>query len=504
MSSPSQLMTNCPYCGEHLEMPVEHLGQSAVCPSCQGPFNVSSQPKTHVIPDPRAPVQQQKESSKLIQAGVIVLTLLAIGATKSFFDSHKAELNSAVHTIISFVAGNAKHTDLDSAAAHFQTGDLDSALADCNQAIRLNPRSSDAYQLRGIIYLKKGNLDGAVADCTETIHLNPKDANIYCFRGMAYVGKGEYDKAVTDCSEAIRVDPKLANAYVVRAGAYEGKGDFSRAIGDCAEAIRLEPNNAAARATRGSAYLRMGDLNKAIADLNEAIHQNPQYGEAYWVRGVTYEQRGDSKQAKLDFEQAEKLGFKAPPGIAANFTKDKAVLSPIHEAVRAKDANAVRSLVRNNPACLGDMEQDSDGFTPLHTACERGFRDMADLLLALGADVNVRARNGETPLITAIAERGDDNLELALLFIARGADVKAASNEGWTALHYAANENMPTLAQILIDRGAVVDARTMNGETPLHIAARQGRNKEVMNILLKNGADPNAHRKDGKTPFELK
>ena len=108
-----------------------------------------------------------------------------------------------------------------------------------------------------------------------------------------------------------------------------------------------------------------------------------------------------------------------------------------------EDKEAVRAAVQNNPGCLMEMEDDGAfGYTALHVAAEKDFREMAELLLSLGANVNVRARNGETPLITAVGERHD---VLALLFIAKGADVRLASDDGITALHFAAIENMPTL-----------------------------------------------------------
>ena len=53
-------------------------------------------------------------------------------------------------------------------------GDLDKAIADCAEAIRLNPRMAEAYNRRGSVYEKKGDLDKAIADYTEAIRLDPK------------------------------------------------------------------------------------------------------------------------------------------------------------------------------------------------------------------------------------------------------------------------------------------------------------------------------------------
>ena len=63
-------------------------------------------------------------------------------------------------------------------------------------------------------YGQKGEHDKAIADCTEAIRLDPKDAKAYCNRGVAYGSKGEYDKAIADFTEAIRLDPKYGRGVL--------------------------------------------------------------------------------------------------------------------------------------------------------------------------------------------------------------------------------------------------------------------------------------------------
>ena len=77
-------------------------------------------------------------------------------------------------------------------------------------------QTADEYCKRGAAYFDKGEYDKAIADCTEAIRLNPKDAKFYYNRGNAYGRKGEYDKAIADCTEAIRLDPKHALSYCGR------------------------------------------------------------------------------------------------------------------------------------------------------------------------------------------------------------------------------------------------------------------------------------------------
>jgi hypothetical protein len=52
-----------------------------------------------------------------------------------------------------------------------------------------------------------------------------------------------------------------------------------------------------------------------------------------------------------------------------------------------------------------------------------------------------------------------------------GTDVKAADQDGHTALHMAAFTGAASIVKVLVDRGASVDARNKLGETPWSMAA---------------------------------
>src|SRR5690349_8345161 len=89
-------------------------------------------------------------------------------------------------------------------------------------------------------------------------------------------------------------------------------------------------------------------------------------------------------------------------------------------------------------------------------------------LRALAAEQGVNARDGAgyTPLILASAF---GTREAAMWLLDAGADVKAASNGGITALHVAWRDE--ALMRALLVRGADVKARTQLGSTPLLTAA---------------------------------
>lgn len=105
-----------------------------------------------------------------------------------------------------------------------------------------------------------------------------------------------------------------------------------------------------------------------------------------------------------------------------------------------------------------------DGPVPYHAldyAALHGRADMADLLIAFGADMNAKDNLfGETPLLYAIAAcqfapRG--HLEVAQLLIEHGADVNARDAKGLTPLDYAKRyaPNAGMLQLLLTEAGAM-------------------------------------------------
>jgi ankyrin repeat protein len=122
----------------------------------------------------------------------------------------------------------------------------------------------------------------------------------------------------------------------------------------------------------------------------------------------------------------------------------------------------------------------------LLTAAYRG--DVAGIraLLARGADVNVRNREGHTPLWEA-AYAG--RAEAARLLLDRGADANARDENGMTPLMWAVCGGYADTVRVLLERGADVNARSRFGLTAMSCVKGQSR-REVADLLKKAGARP--------------
>jgi ankyrin repeat protein len=134
----------------------------------------------------------------------------------------------------------------------------------------------------------------------------------------------------------------------------------------------------------------------------------------------------------------------------------------------------------------------------LRTAVSNGYPSVIVLVIAHGADPNVRTAIGNTPLLLA-APNGNPKVAAALL--AHGAEVNAKNDLFNTALHLAAARDLTDFAAVLIKHGARVNAINRDGNTPLHQAARFTDQFKIMRLLLETRANPNIRNRDGMTPL---
>jgi ankyrin repeat protein len=128
---------------------------------------------------------------------------------------------------------------------------------------------------------------------------------------------------------------------------------------------------------------------------------------------------------------------------------------------------------------------------PLFSACAVGNLEMFNLFLEAGYDANERSPEGLTPLMQAAQALSP---EIVRVLIERGADVNACNQDGWTALFNAVFAPSVKFSQIKYQGGSKLmwaEAAPNPNENP--------RAKEVVTLLLDNGADVNHRNKDGRT-----
>ena len=127
---------------------------------------------------------------------------------------------------------------------------------------------------------------------------------------------------------------------------------------------------------------------------------------------------------------------------------------------------------------------------------------LVKFLLDKGADINLTDDGDDTALMEAANENDPQNTVIVKLLLDRGADVHAGGNR---ALLNAAGEGGPEVVQLLLRKGADPNARNIvpnsgdsAGDTALMYAV-QGDFIEAVQLLLAAGADVKAVNESGQT-----
>jgi ankyrin repeat protein len=162
---------------------------------------------------------------------------------------------------------------------------------------------------------------------------------------------------------------------------------------------------------------------------------------------------------------------------------------PLVSAIKSGDVDAVRELVRADPALA--EARDATGLPVVLLALFHQQRAAADALLEADPELGV--------LEAAATGRAD---RLHELLVADPDARHARTPEGFTPLGLAAFLGGPDAVRVLLEHGADPDDDADNqfGIRPVNAAAA-AHDHETLRLLLEAGADPNARQQGGFTPL---
>ncbi|CAI7640376.1 unnamed protein product [Penicillium manginii] len=182
------------------------------------------------------------------------------------------------------------------------------------------------------------------------------------------------------------------------------------------------------------------------------------------------------------------------------FTADCKGIDPINLAILNQSSVALTMLldhVRTTPS-VANLDGLSSREHPLFIATRKGSKEMVQILISYGANLNIRNRKGRSLLHQAAMKGQSDILQILL-----GYDMislSAIDARGSTALHLAAKRGHKSVVKILLAcPGIGINSRDTDEATPLCIAIRENQQSVALQILSEESVDINAFCRQGQT-----
>lgn len=225
---------------------------------------------------------------------LFLLSTLSVSLITSVVAQEDTSISEKIERLTRAIAENPKNTMayVERGALYGVAGKDDLQLADLNKAFEIGNFPSPAHravthQVRVGAWLAKKEYDKALADCNEALRLQPDLKGIQKQRGRLYYRRGEYEKAKSDFEKAITDEPQDSLARI----------EYARLLACCPEADLRDGRKAVEQAKRaceltdwkdpvalvtlGCAYAESGEFEKALSMTTKVEASDPQMAKPF-------------------------------------------------------------------------------------------------------------------------------------------------------------------------------------------------------------------------------
>ena len=221
-------------------------------------------------------------------------------------------------------ADQKQNSDLDIAEGRvaLDEGKLDEAAAKFRHALTLQPKSSDAEHLLGVMLEKQGDAEGAFAAYRRTLELNPGDVSarekIATFSAEtggaddpgrisefnAYIQSGRFEDVEPLLTAYVREHAESSWGWYALGYSLFAQKKIGESIQALAKSLQLDIKNAEAHKILGRDLMIVGRFDAARAEFEQGIRYNPRSAEMHFNLGKLFSIQDEWTFARNEFEAA--------------------------------------------------------------------------------------------------------------------------------------------------------------------------------------------------------
>ena len=248
----------------------------------------------------------------------------------------------------------------------YQQGQLNDALKLVGKAVKINPRSANALNSRGVILAHLERHVEALASFDAALNLEPNHVQALSNRCNSLNELGRYHDAITSSDRALAINPNYSDVYIPRGAALLSCKRYTEALESYEQSIKLNPDLAMAWNGRGNVLLELKRYDNAIAAYDRALTLKPDLAEAWFGRGKIFTElkRYDDAFAaydkavalKPDLDYAASLRLHAKLQLC-DWTNLQAEIAQLLATIRERQSPSVPFTLLAMPSSAADQLQ---------------------------------------------------------------------------------------------------------------------------------------------------
>jgi type IV pilus assembly protein PilF len=190
---------------------------------------------------------------------------LAGCATRTVVTETVGDGNDVVTSSDESDAGKRARLRLELAAGYFGRGQMKTALDQVKLALQADPKSGDAYNMRGLIYANLGDERLAEESFRKALQLNAADADTMQNLGAFLCERKRYAEGIAMLDQALAVPQYRGQArtLLTKGGCQASAGQLSEAEATLLRSFQLDPTNPSTAFNLAEVLYRRADFERA-------------------------------------------------------------------------------------------------------------------------------------------------------------------------------------------------------------------------------------------------
>lgn len=181
------------------------------------------------------------------------------------------------------------------------------AQGEYQRLMAMAPESARAHQLLGESYQAQDGAPEAEAEFKAAAEANPRSVEALVALGDLTRTKSRFDEALSYYSRAAEIAPRSYDALYGLGVCHSYRGQQALAVESFKKALLLDPRSAPAHLALGLSLLQTGQAEAAVAELQAATGLEPRMRQAYYQLGRAYRLLGRSAEAEAATAKVQEL-----------------------------------------------------------------------------------------------------------------------------------------------------------------------------------------------------